>query len=38
MEDSNIKEIPENENPKKYPILLEQSLFLIINKEVDDSN
>ena len=38
MEDVNVKEIPEKENPKKYPILLEQSLFLVISKEVDNSN
>ena len=37
MEDINIKDIAENENPKNKSILLKTSLILMNNKKVDDS-
>ena len=37
MEDINIKEIPENENPKKLVNIVENSLILINKKKVQVS-
>ena len=37
MEDINIKDIAENENPKNKSILLKTSLIIMNNKKVDDS-
>ena len=37
MEDINIKDIAENENPKNKSMLLKTSLIIMNNKKVDDS-